>query len=101
MLSTKSSWIGKNRDGECPVCTPFPSPVSPVSFEAFVEGTGRDWDWDDFCSLRFEDRELDAIRLKCINLIFTHPPPSGYGYCNEQGIQLLREVVNDLCKLPD
>ncbi len=69
--------------------------------EAFVEGTGRDWDWDDFCSLKIGNRELDEIRLKCTNLSFTHPPPPGYGYCNEQGIQLFREVVNDLRKLPE
>jgi hypothetical protein len=69
--------------------------------EAFVEGTGRDWDWDDFCSLKIENSELDAIRLKCINLSFTLSPPQGYGYCNEQGIRLLRGVVKDLRKLPD
>jgi hypothetical protein len=69
--------------------------------EAFVEGTGRDWDWDDFCSLKIENRELDAIRLKCINLSFTHPPPTRHRYCNEEGIQLLRAIVKDLRKLPE
>jgi len=35
--------------------------------ESFVEGTGERWDWDDFCSLAIENRELDAIRVKCCN----------------------------------
>jgi len=28
----------------------------------FLEGTGQDWDWDDFESLRIADPELEAIR---------------------------------------
>jgi hypothetical protein len=35
--------------------------------EAFVEGTGRDWDWDDFCSLKIENR------TRC-NSIEVHQP---------------------------
>jgi hypothetical protein len=42
--------------------------------EAFVEGTGRDWDWDDFCSLKIENSELDAIRLKHQSLFYTLAP---------------------------
>ena len=67
--------------------------------ESFVEGSGRDWDWDDFCSLKIENGELDAIRLKCINVSFTHRPQPGHGYCNEEGIQLLREIAKELRKL--
>lgn len=69
--------------------------------EAFVEGTGRDWDWDDFCSLKIENSELDVIRLKCINLSITHPPLPGHRYCNEQGLDFLREVVKDVRKLSE
>ena len=68
--------------------------------EAFVNGTGRDWDWDDFCSVKIENHELDGVRLKCINVSFTHPPAQGYRYCNEEGIQLLREIAKDLRRLP-
>ena len=64
--------------------------------DAFVEGTEKKWDWDDFCSLRIENHELDTIRVKCINLTFTHPPLPGDGYCNAEGIQVLREISKDL-----
>jgi hypothetical protein len=64
--------------------------------EAFVEGTGRDWDWDDFCSLKIENRDLDAVRLKCRGLSFSHPPRVKGHYCNEEGIGLLREIVRNL-----
>lgn len=32
--------------------------------DAFVSGAGTPWDWDDFCSVRIADPELDAIRLR-------------------------------------
>jgi hypothetical protein len=28
----------------------------------FLEGTGGDWDWDDFTSIKITDPSLDAIR---------------------------------------
>ena len=28
----------------------------------FIEGTGSDWDWDDFTSVRLADPELETIR---------------------------------------
>ena len=68
--------------------------------EAFVEGTGREWDWDDFCSAKIENRELDSVRLNCINVAHTHPPSQGHGYCNQEGIQLLREIAKNLRRLP-
>lgn len=68
--------------------------------EAFVEGTGGDWDWDDFCSLQIENRELDAIRIKCCQLDDTHPPVVRGHYCNDEGIDILREMVRNLRGLP-
>lgn len=31
---------------------------------AFLGGTGDDWDWDDFTSLRIADPELESIRMR-------------------------------------
>ena len=66
--------------------------------DAFVDGTGADWDWDDFCSLEIENQALDAIRLRCCSLPLIHPPQSADRYCNQAGIDLLREVARDLRK---
>ena len=30
--------------------------------EDFIEGRGRDWDWDDFCCVTITDPALEAIR---------------------------------------
>lgn len=69
--------------------------------EAFVEGTRGRWDWDDFCSLKIENPELDAIRLKCCQLSDTHPPVVKGHYWNGEGIDILREMVRNLRGLPN
>jgi hypothetical protein len=30
----------------------------------FIEGTGDEWDWDDFASVTLEDQALDSIRQR-------------------------------------
>jgi hypothetical protein len=69
--------------------------------ESFVQGSGRKWDWDDFCSHEIESRELDAIRLKCCELSSSHPPISKAQYCNEEGIEILRDMVRNLRNVPN
>ena len=54
--------------------------------EHFIDGTGGNWDWDDFCSHRIVDPDLDLIRVKCSGLSSTHPPTSKGHFCNENGI---------------
>ena len=34
----------------------------------FIESTGRDWDWDDFTSLRIRDPQLDSIRRRAAQI---------------------------------
>jgi len=64
--------------------------------ERFLDGTGGTWEWDDFCSLTIENRDMEAIRLKCRELSFTHPPLVKGHYCNDEGFLLLRETVKSL-----
>jgi hypothetical protein len=64
--------------------------------ERFVDGTGGNWDWDDFCSYRIADPDLDLIRVKCSGLDSTHPPTVKGHFCNENGIQLMREMIQSL-----
>jgi len=64
--------------------------------EHFIDGTGGKWDWDDFCSLRIADPDLDLIRVKCSGLDSTHPPAVKGHFCNENGIRLMREMVQSL-----
>jgi len=64
--------------------------------EQFLDGTGGRWDWDDFCSIRIKDPELDAIRLKCVTL--HDDDPHRYHYCGEVGIAVMRGFVDTLRK---
>ena len=32
------------------------------TIRAFIEGTGREWDWDDFTSCSLRDPQLESIR---------------------------------------
>ena len=36
--------------------------------EQFLDGSGDRWDWDDLTSTGIVDPQLDAIRLRCIDL---------------------------------
>ena len=37
-----------------------------ATIRAFLEGTGSDWDWDDFTSLPLRDPQLDSIRKQAL-----------------------------------
>jgi len=64
--------------------------------EHFIDGTVGNWDWDDFCSHRTADPDLDLIRVKCSGLGSTHRPTVKGHFCNENGIRLMRETVQSL-----
>jgi hypothetical protein len=65
------------------------------SIEDFVNGAGGPWDWDDFISCRIADEELEAIRIKCLRTQSEYPS-GAIGWCNEEGIEVLRELAKQL-----
>jgi hypothetical protein len=50
----------------------------------FLDGTGGDWDSDDFISLPLGHQDLEDLQQFCSNLSFTYPPEKGGGYCSEK-----------------
>lgn len=64
----------------------------------FLQNRGGDYDWDDFTSIPLDyDPYLEGIRLKCGAVRDEYPPPPGVAaYCNEQGMQVLREMLDEL-----
>jgi hypothetical protein len=62
--------------------------------EAFLSGSGARWDWDDFCSIRIADPELDAIRVRCVDLRDEDPCPNQY--CGAAGLEVMRGFVRSL-----
>jgi hypothetical protein len=66
------------------------------TIEGFVNGTGDQWAWDDFISLRLDNPELEAIRQKCVAIRDEFPPSNPRAYCNEAGLAAMRQIVQDL-----
>lgn len=66
--------------------------------EDFLMGHGEPYDWDDFISIPIgDDPYLEGIRLQCGDLPGEYPPPPGvHAYCNDRGIQILKEVLDEL-----
>ena len=52
--------------------------------------------WDDLCSLRIEDPDLDHVRVLCSNACFVYPPTEKGHYCSSQGREYLRELARKL-----
>ena len=65
------------------------------AIEDFVNGCGGAWDWDDFISCRIADEELEAVRIKCLRTQSEYPS-GAIGWCNEQGIEVLRDLAKQL-----
>lgn len=62
----------------------------------FLDGTGKKWDWDDFCSLPIKDAELNRIRDICCNLGINYPPTQNGHYTSATGIEVLAEIARKL-----
>ena len=66
------------------------------TIEGFVNGTGKQWDWDGFTSIRLDDPELEAIRKKVVDLPVEFPPVNPEDYCGAAGMEQMRQMVAEL-----
>ncbi len=66
------------------------------TIDGFVNGTGNQWAWDGFTSIRLDDPDLDEIRKKVVALPSEFPPSNPRDYCSEAGKEKLRRFVQDL-----
>ena len=66
------------------------------TIENFVNGTGNQWAWDGFTSIRLDDPELEAIRQKIVALPKEFPPSNPRDYCSEAGMERMRQLLQDL-----
>jgi hypothetical protein len=61
--------------------------------ERFLNGTGGEWDWDDFTSFGITDPYLDSVRIQCSELNVTFPPTEKGHYCSQTGFEIMRELA--------
>ena len=66
------------------------------TIEGFANGTGRQWDWDGFTSIRIDDPDLEAIRQKCLAVRDEFPPAKLTDYCSEAGMEVMRKLATEL-----
>ena len=67
-----------------------------TTIEGFVSGTGRQWDWDGFTSIRIDDPALEAIRQKCLSVRDEYPPAKPTDYCGQAGMEAMRKLAEGL-----
>jgi hypothetical protein len=66
------------------------------TIDGFINGTGNQWAWDGFTSIRLDDPELDRIRQKIVSIPMEYPPSNARDYCNDAGMEQMREIVQNL-----
>ncbi len=66
--------------------------------EKFLDGTGGQWDWDDFTSIKLRDPDLERIRERCVAIANDYPSNKRTEYCSPQGLKVLRSIVAELRK---
>lgn len=69
-----------------------------ASIRNFLNGTGGDWDWDDFTSIPPGYPDLEELQQFGNSLSFSHPPGAKGGYCNDEGFRQLRARLDELEK---
>ncbi|CAN5672342.1 hypothetical protein BH20VER1_BH20VER1_06500 [soil metagenome] len=66
------------------------------TIEGLVNGTGNQWGWDEFTSIRLDDPELEAVRQKVVAVPVEFPPTEPRAYCSAAGLEQMRQMVKDL-----
>jgi hypothetical protein len=66
------------------------------TIDGFANGTGRQWDWDGFTSIRIDDPDLEAVRQKCLSVRDEYPPAKPADYCSEAGMEVMRKLATEL-----
>ena len=59
----------------------------------FIETKGKPSDWDDFTSIPITSSILDKVRVECVTLPEVFPPKVKGHYCNEMGVERLKELL--------
>ena len=66
------------------------------TIDGFVNGTGNQWAWDGFTSIRLDDPDLEAIRQELVSLPVKFPPAEPREYCSEAGKERMRQIAQEL-----
>lgn len=66
------------------------------AIEATIHNDDVFGDWDAFVERPSRDRELEEIRVHCLEIPKEYPPRTAEAYCNDDGVQVLEAYVRRL-----
>jgi hypothetical protein len=64
----------------------------------FLQGTGGEWEWDDFTGIPLRDPKLDKIREEYADLQYTYRSKVKTEYCSKEGIEVLKKLHEQIKK---
>ena len=64
--------------------------------QRFLDGSCGPYDWDDFTSVHYQDPVIEAAVQRCVSVRDEYPPDNARGYCNSQGLEVLRSIIAKL-----
>ena len=66
------------------------------TIDDFLDGKGKDYDWDDFTSVKISDPYLDQVRIQCGEVHDKFPPTQKGHYCSADGLVVLRKLASEI-----
>lgn len=66
-----------------------------ATVEAFLNGTGNMWTWDDFLSVPPLDPAVTILQGFCRKLRSDYPPENPIAYCSDEGKAVLRRHIDE------
>jgi hypothetical protein len=64
--------------------------------ENFINGTGKEHDWDDFLHWSISDPFLEKVRKKCEDVYDEYPATEKGHYCSSEGLEVLRMLLDEV-----
>lgn len=62
----------------------------------FLSGDVAPYEWDDFISIPQAEKELEQIRISCLDIPEDYPPIDRTHYCSLEGLQKLESLAESL-----
>ena len=65
-----------------------------ISLQAIIDG--KNYVWSDFTDVPIQDQELDAVRLRVLELEKLYPSKSDTAYLNNEGLKIIQCIIVEL-----
>ena len=70
--------------------------TAATTIESIIEGRAKQWDWDEFTSIRKKDPFLESVRTRCVRVADEYPSKDEHTFCAAEGMGVLRSLVKEI-----